>query len=321
MHNPDDFDWNDIKYFLAVVRAGSTSGAGRNIGVSQSTIQRRIAALEASFGEDLFLHQPTGYALTETGREIVEHARRLESAAAALGRHLQERNGPGALELRITAAPTIADRLARAGLIDRMRSLHPNITLKLLMTDHFLDVARGEADVAIRSGEAIDDDLWGCKIGVVPWAVYASSGYVAHRGKPIVGDDLRLHSWIGFAGEVENHSAANWLKQNLPAAAISTFGTNISSILLAAKSGHGLALLPSPMADGDPDLYRLLVPVPALNASVYALTTPALRNVHRVRAFFDFLHRNKRAVRSALAGSISAHRHELPSEAKACKAD
>ena len=306
MHSADDFDWDDIKYFLAVVSAGSTIRAARGIGVSQSTVQRRIAALEASLSEDLFVHQPTGYVLTEAGREIVEQARRLESAATALVRHLHERRGRGGLELRITAASTIADRLARAGLIDQMRSLHPDISVKLVMTDQFLDVSRGEADVAIRSGEALDDGLWGRKIGAVPWAVYASAGYVAHRAKPIAFDELQLHSWIGFAGEVDDHSASNWLKQTLPGTEISTVGTNISSILLAAKSGQGLALLPAPMANSEPDLCRLWGPIPELNASVYALTTPALKNVYRVRVFFDFLQRNKRAVQSALAGANSA---------------
>ncbi len=172
-----------------------------------------------------------------------------------------------------------------------------------MMTDQFLDVSRGEADVAIRSGEPRDDGLWGCKIGVVPWAVYASAGYVTQRVKPIDFTELRLHGWIGFAGEVEKHPAANWLKQTLPGAAITAVGTNISSILLAAKSGHGLALLPGPMAIGEPDLRRIWGPIPELNATIYALTTPTLKNVHRVRVFFDFLQRNKRAVRSALAGA------------------
>lgn len=171
------FDWNDLRHFLAVARTGSTNAAGKVLRVNQSTVQRRLAALEEAIGRKLFERHSAGYRLTTLGEDIRAQAEAVEAAVAALERRLAATNSSLAGAIRVTCAEGIASFLMTP-LLEAFRLRHPGLRVDLLIADRYFDLAKGEADVAVRAGAAADETLVGRKIADSTWAVYASRAYV-----------------------------------------------------------------------------------------------------------------------------------------------
>jgi DNA-binding transcriptional LysR family regulator len=282
------FDWSDVRYFLAVAREGSSLAAARALRVNQSTVHRRLGELEKRLGCPLVERHPTGYRLTDYGKELQPYAERIEAAASALQRHAATFDKGMSGTVRLTCSTAVAHRLMRSELIDTFHRQYPGIKVELLMTERLLDLSKGEADVAIRGGEAREEALIGKRIGDVPWAVYASRSYVARNGTPRTPQDINNHGIIEFIGEIAALAAAHWLRSKAPQARLSGQASNVPSVLLAVKSGVGLAPLPAPLADMDQDLVRVIGPIPELDYPTYLLTHRDLRKVPRIAAFFDY---------------------------------
>src|SRR5262245_55109584 len=138
------FDWNDLRYFLAVARHGSTIAAGRALKSNQSTVQRRVAALERRLGQRLVKRHPTGYRLTDVGREMLVHAERVEQAVLAFERQLDvaEREVVGVV--RVTCPEPLVYRLTQSGLLERFQARHPGLRVEFVMSDKYLDLSKGE---------------------------------------------------------------------------------------------------------------------------------------------------------------------------------
>jgi DNA-binding transcriptional LysR family regulator len=282
------FDWNDLRHLLAVAREGSTLAAAKKLSLSQPTVHRRLVALEKNLSCALVERHPTGYRLTELGKELQPYAEGVEKAVTALQRHVETFDKGMTGTIRMTCSTTVAHRLMRARCLDVFQERYPGLRVELLMTERFLDLSKGEADVAIRGGEQSDKALFGRKIADVPWGIYANRSYIERRGSPKGPEDMDNHSVIEFIGEIANLKAARWLRSKAPRAAVSGQSSNIPSVLLAVKSGAGLAPLPSPLADLDDELLCVFGPLPELNYPLYLLTHRDLRKIPRISAFFDF---------------------------------
>ena len=261
MHNRNMFDWNDLRYFLEVARQGNSLAAAKALGVNQSTVQRRLVALEKQLGCALVERHPTGSRLTELGRGLLPHAEIVEQAASGLQRYVASLDKGLRGVIRLTCSTAVAHRLMKSGVLDVFHTRYPGLKVELLMTERFLDLSKGEADVAIRGGEPGDQALVGRRIADVPWGIYASRSYVERRGRPGSAEDLDQHSIIEFIGEIADLKAARWLRTKAPKAIISGQSSNVPSVLLAVKSGVGLAPLPAALADPDDELLRLLGPI------------------------------------------------------------
>ena len=295
------FDWDDLRYFLAVARHRSTLAAGRALKVNQSTVQRRLAELERHIGRPLVKRHPTGYRLTELGREMVAHAERVEQAVQAFERHLDSSKREAVGVVRVTCPEPLVFRITQSGLLDRFHARHPGLRVEFVMSDKYLDLAKGEADVALRSGDT-DGDLVGRKIADSIWAVYASRGYVERHGKPGRVENLERHALVGFDETMANHRAAKWLARVAPNAKIVARNNSVLGLLYAVKSGVGIAPLPTAIADAEDDLVRVLGPIPELARIWRLLTPPELRRTPRVAAFFDFVTEEIEALRPILTG-------------------
>jgi len=155
---------------------------------------------------------------------------------------------------------------------------------------------QGRSRHAIRGGEPEDESLVGRKIADVAWGIYATPSYIARHGSPKSPEEINGHSVIGFADGIADHKAARWLRAKAPRARICGESGNIPSVLLALKSGAGLAPLPAPAGDNDDELVRVLGPFPELSYPMCLLTHRDLRRMPRVSAFFDFCSRELRPV-------------------------
>ena len=176
------FDWDDLKHFLAVARHGSTTAAGRALNIDQSTVQRRHARLQQRNGQPLVERSPTGYQLTAYGQQLLPYAQLVEQQMLALQQVLQssarELNGV----IRLTCPEPLVSRITQSPLLERLHARHPGLRVEFVMSDHFVDLCKGEADIALRSGDTLDNQLIGRKVADSLWAVYGGRDYLARHG-------------------------------------------------------------------------------------------------------------------------------------------
>ena len=176
------FDWNDLRYFLAVAREGSTVAAAKALRVNQSTVQRRLAALEEAIGSRLVERTPTGYRLTETGLALRPHAEAVEGAVEAFQRQIASVDTELTGTIRVTCPEGIA-YLVLTPLLEKFHTRYPGLRVDVILTDRILDLAKGEADVAMRVAPLEDSTLVGRKISDLTWGFYASRAYAERHGR------------------------------------------------------------------------------------------------------------------------------------------
>ena len=296
------FNWDDLKYLLGVARHGSTLAAGRALDVDQSTVQRRLAELERRIGQSLVQRHPTGYRLTEFGEQMLPYAERIEQAVLAFEHRLAEWKAEASGVIRMTCPEPLVYRITQAGLIDRFHALHPAIHVQFVMSDKYLDLTKGDADVALRSGDTEDGELVGRRIGDSIWAVYASRTYIERNGRPERVEDLDAHALVGFDETMANHRAAQWLRKVAPNASLAARCHSVLGLISSIKAGVGVGPLPIALGDAEPDLVRVIESVPELTRIWRLLTTPEIRRTPRVSAFFDFIVGEIETLRPIITG-------------------
>lgn len=167
MHNLHMYNWNDLRHLLAVARHGSTLAAAKALHVNQSTVHRRLAALEKALDCSLVERHPTGYCLTEIGKRLHAQAERMEQEAIALERLVASSDKGMVGSIRMTCSTAVGQRLMTSGLIESFNARHPGLRVELVMTERLLSLANGDAELAIRGGEPTDEWLFGKKVADV----------------------------------------------------------------------------------------------------------------------------------------------------------
>lgn len=284
------FDWNDLKAFLAVARGGSTLAAAKSLGVNQTTVARRIESLESDLSLKLFERGQSGSRLTEAGRDLFAEAEKVERAAAAFGSRAEAHGRGMAGAIKITCSEIMANASITPAL-GHFRKLHPDVQLELMITDDVLDIAAGEADIAIRAGRRLEpSDLIARKLADYTFALYCSRGYAAHRGVPQTPEALKDHDLIGGDGPLGGPlPGVTWMLQHAggkPAAHVSNSMTNM---VHAVRAGLGIAPLGCILADGMPELVRCSDTIDEALSSSWLVTRREARDIPRIRAFIDFL--------------------------------
>lgn len=285
------FDWNDLRAFLAVAREGSTLGAAKVMGVNQTTVARRIEALEQSLALKLFERGQTGSRLTLAGQDILGEAERVEQAVATLDSRAAAHQRGMAGVIRLTATESIANSLLTPALAE-FRRLYPDITVELVITDLPLDLSAGEADVALRGVNSMlaDSNLVSRKLIDFVFALYCSRSYALQRGGvPRTPEELRDHALIAGEGNLRNLPALKWMADQAPDAEIACRSNSMTNLVFAIKAGLGVAPLVTLQGDLERDLVRCFKPEPEIINSLYVVTRPDLKDTPRVRAFIDFM--------------------------------
>jgi DNA-binding transcriptional LysR family regulator len=260
LHNCSMFDWDDLRHLIAVSRQGSTLAAARTLGVNQSTVHRRLTELEKGIGLTLMKRHPSGYRLSELGEALIDHVLAVETAVVTLEQKIRTLKLDLKGVIRLTCPEPTVPRLVATGLFDRFRSRYPDLQIEFVTSDRYLDLNKGEADVAFRSGEPVDDSLVGRKICDSIWAIYASRSYVQQNGRPGNIADLADHALIGFDGIMESHRVAKWLPIAVPDARIVNRNNSMLGTLSAVKAGVGIAPLPTTLGDAEDVLIQVLPP-------------------------------------------------------------
>lgn len=293
------FDWDDLRHFLAVARNGSTLAAARALSVNQSTVHRRIEELEKRIGRQLVLRQPTGYRLTEFGREMVRYAEKIEDGVRAFERRVVAGCAPAGT-VKVTCPEAVGVRLLNSPLLAAFGDLYPDLRVQFVITDKLLDLAAREADIAIRATAPFDQSLFGRKIAETAWSVYASPDYLRRAGSVDAVADLARHSVAVY--EVEQHETKAWLQSVAPQARVVARCNSMTALVSAARSGIGLAALPTTIGDTDNELIRVLGPIQNLRTKFYLLMHEDMKDTPRVRTLFDYFVDHVQDVQQILSG-------------------
>lgn len=277
-------DWDDLRVFLAVHRAGTLRGAARTLGINHATVTRRLAQIEGALGSDLFERRPDGLVASQAGEDLLAAAERVEGELLAVQRRIVGRDDSPRGVVRLSVPPAMLRSFLARELVAFARA-NPGIELDVDASHSYSDLARREADVALRMADAVAEDVVALRVIRYRKAVYASP---AHLGAAAGGmlDPVR-HNWIGWGEDLPHPT---WTRDT-PFPDLPVRHRLFSNILQleAAKEGLGLALLPCFLGDPEPGVIRVPGTATLDGKSIWLLYHPDLRRSARVRTLIDFL--------------------------------
>src|SRR5262245_32981449 len=279
-------EWSDFRYFLAVSRAGSLSGAARELHVNQSTVGRRLAALEASFGVRLFDRTPEGYALTAAGENVRAEVEQLEGGFLAIERKLSGGDARVSGVVWLATTELIATVFVTPHLA-RLKSIYPELSIELATGSPAVDLSRREADLSVRIGpQPKQPNLIVCQIGVLYSSLYAASSYLAARRSTPFRAGLRGHSVVGFTGPLATSEIGRWLDAQAREAEVVFRASTVRAIHDVVVAGLGIGAVPCALAERDLKRIRLGAPVAS---RVWTVVHEDLNRSGRVRAVLEFM--------------------------------
>ncbi len=281
------FDWNDLRFFLTVHRHGSTLAAGAALGTSQSTVFRRIAALEKALDVALFDRRPSGYGLTPAGEALLPLAQEVERTATAFAHAASGEARRHQTVIRFSA-PDAALEYMLPTVMAGFRERYPDVKLDIIVSPKQLDLAGGEADVALRANPASDADLFGRRLVAERPTLCASAAYAARHGLPATDAEVRCHDVIAPAGILAT-LLAGWVAENVPPSRVVVTPDGIPSTLTAVRSHIGLAVLPQFVVDREPSLTPAPLRLPIEPFDLWILTHRRLRRSAPVLALMDLV--------------------------------
>jgi DNA-binding transcriptional LysR family regulator len=251
MDSFDNLNWDDLRYFLRLVQSKSLAATARAMGVNHSTISRRISALEQTLGAPLIIRNYDGIELTELGAKLAPHIEQVEQAVLALHGQLMQQK----VRVRI-AMPTGLPKLFTENLA-QLRMERTDIALEFLTGSGLVDLEKGQADIAIRSGPVLDENLVARKLCELGWSLYASPSYLVSWPTSINLHDLSGHDIIGFDASLAATPPSKWIEAHARNTNTVVRSREITEMISVALSGAGLAILPCILADDHPGLVRL----------------------------------------------------------------
>jgi DNA-binding transcriptional LysR family regulator len=281
-------DWRLFRSFLGVADRGSLSAAAVSLGLSQPTLGRHVADLEARLGLALFRRVKRGLVLTEAGTALVPHARAMHEAAARLALAAAGQSGAMAGAVRVTASRVVAASLLPP-LIAGLRIEEPGIEIDLVASDQSDNLLFGEADIALRMYRPTQLDIVTRHLCDLPMGMYAAPDYLDRKGRPRTLDALRTHDLLGLdrsdlAQRLLDRLGIPMTREDFPVRC-----DDQVVLIELARAGCGIGVLLRRIGDPDARLERLpdILPLPAL--PVWLAAPQALRQTPRLRRVFDFL--------------------------------
>lgn len=290
------FAWDDLKVFLAAHRAGSLSKAAASLGVSLSTVSRRLTTLEEQVGAVLFTRTPDGLMATEAGEAILQSAETMERAAQQLPADLQALSAAPEGVVRVAAPGDVAGLVV----LPAMRAVlaeHPGLRLVLEESIDLADLARREVDVGIRiEPPANAEGLVAKRVRTVRWCLAGERSFVASLGPD---PDLASLPWLGFARGFGG-PAEPWMATHLPDVVPRLQVRTQSALRLAVRAGYGVAWVPVSFVWCTPGLTTIPVDDPPPGVPLWLIAHRAARHVPAVAVVWD-------AMSRALSETSPAH--------------
>jgi DNA-binding transcriptional LysR family regulator len=281
-------DWNLARAFCATADCGSLSAAARKIGLTQPTLSRQVAALEAALGVTLFERVGKKLALTDAGLGLLEHAQAMTAAADAMALAAAGKMQEIAGRVTVSATDVISAYLL-PDIIARIRQQAPQITLVVLVSNSISDLRRREADIAIRHVRPVEPELIGQLVHESTAHLYAADSWVARNGAPSTAAELDGADLLGF--EPVERFAEHLNRAGIPITAdrfriISENGVVIWELV---RRGMGVGVMAREIAERTPGVVCVLPDLPGTQVPVWLVSHRELRTSPRIRLVFDIL--------------------------------
>jgi DNA-binding transcriptional LysR family regulator len=281
-------DWNHIRAFDATASAGSLSAAARRLGLTQPTLSRQVAALEAELGVLLFERVGRKLVLTQTGLELLDHVRAMGEAAqsvalAATGR-VQAISG----RVSISATDGYAAYIL-PGIVQRIRAEAPEITVAIISSNALSNLRHREADIAIRHVRPTEQELTGHHLGDTEARFYASRDWVTRNGLPRTPSDLAGPALLGID---DTEIYVGYLRAiGIPMAADAFRLVSENSVVIweMVRRGLGVAAMLREIAERTPGIVQLLPDLQLITVPVWLVTHRELNTSRRIRVVHDIL--------------------------------
>ncbi len=287
-------NWDDLRIFLAIARAGTLLGAARALGVNHTTVARRLSALEGALQADLFVRQTTGTVLTPEGERLLVHAERVENAVMAAA----DAAGAGRAGLTGTVRIGAPDGFGTGFLAARLLALaarHPGLVLELVPVPRSFSLARREADVAVTMERPREGRLVARKLVDYALGLYAAPAYLDRHGVPATREALREHQLVGYVDDLLYSPSLDFRDEILkgwpPSIAVST----AIGQMIAVAAGAGIGVLHNFLARSRDDLVRIL-PEIAIARTYWLVLHEDLRATRRVMVVANFIAEVTRAA-------------------------
>lgn len=274
----ENLNWDDLRYFLAVVDTGSLTGAARQLRVEHTTVSRRVEALEKSLGLRLFDRLPRQWQLTAEGESLVPGVRRLEDEALSL-QTAAAGVAPLSGTVRISAPPVVASYL----LVPQLGPLSvklPGICLEVVGETRDANLFRREADIALRMPRPKASGLAARPLIEVGFALYASRHYLAEHG-------AKHWAFVGYEESLLDTPQQQWLEKTTAGRPFTFRSNDLNMLLQAVRSGLGVGVLPHFLARNDPLLVPIASPECPVKRTLWLVLHPDVRRSPRVRAVAD----------------------------------
>ena len=299
------FDWDDLRFFLAVARSGRLTAAARRLGADHATVSRRITSLEESLKAKLFERRPQGYALTGHGEQLLAKAESMETEALAI----QSEIGGADMALSGTVRIGAPDGFGSTFLASRFAGLakaYPGLELQLIAMPRLLSLSKREADVAItlappKEGKVVARKLCDYRLGL-----YAAQDYLDANPPITAPEDLFGHRIVGYIDDLIFTPELDYLDEVAKGLRAHIQSSSVLAQMNAVAAGAGIGVIHHFMAVDEPRLVPVLPESVSITRSFWLLVHADLKDVARVRAVVDFIVRESKANRALLMGELVA---------------
>jgi DNA-binding transcriptional LysR family regulator len=284
----EGIDWNLLRAFLATAKAGSLSAAARELGLTQPTLSRQLAALEAGLGVTLFERVGRGLQLTTTGHALLEHARAMGAAADALGLAATGRSQALGGVVSVSASDAVAAWLLPP-LVRRLREAEPGIAIEVIASNALSDLLRREADIAIRHVQPEQPELIARLVREATASFYASEDWVRRHGHPRTAAEAAT---VPFVGTDRSGRFREYLqKHGLPVteASFSSYADHSVANWALVQQGLGIGAMMDEIAQETPGIVRVLDEVPPVRFPIWLVSHRELRTTRAIRVVFEAL--------------------------------
>ncbi|MEO8926371.1 MAG: LysR family transcriptional regulator [Caulobacteraceae bacterium] len=291
--------WDLYRAFLAVLDAGSLSGAARALDLAQPTVGRHIEALEQALGGGpLFTRSPGGLRPTEAALSLAPHAQAMATAAAALVRTASGEAGSVRGVVRLTASDIVGAEVLPPILTD-FRERHGEVAIELVLSNRQEDLLRRDADIAVRMARPTQSALLAHRIGAVRLTMFAHRRYLERHGEPRSLDDLARHTLIGYDRLQPPREALRQIGLDVTRDLFALRTDSDLAQIAALRAGFGLCPCQPAIARSDPDLVPVLADLFAFDLEVWVVMHEDLKTSRRMRLLFDHLVERLKAYVSA----------------------
>lgn len=287
------WNWDHLRYFLALADTGTLSEAARQLGVSHSTVQRRVRVFEQTLNTQLFDRVIDGYVLTASGRALHCEAVKMRASIDAVSNEILDSDRLIEGMVVITTTDTLAYKVLPK-LLYELSIRHNGLRFTLTMLNRFSDIHHHEAHIGIRTGREPPPELIGRKIGSIEFKACASSAYLKQYPLTAFPTDPAEHRFVVLDDSYANTPVSRWLHEKLTPESRLTTGSNFLTCASLCRAGLGITLLPSYLLVDDPELVELPLQNPIPHNDLWILSHTDYRDTERVRVVRHYLYEQLR---------------------------